>query len=507
MKPVEQRLHVGDAPSDVVIEQADINLEWAESLPLRRELPPCEPYPLEALGSLLFNAAQTACDVIQAPTAIVGQSFLAAATLAVQGHADVGIDGRIIPASDFFSTVGESGERKSSTDKAALAPHRQREKQLREEWNVKQSNHVNDLAAWKKSREEALGAKNKTPEAKRKALESLGAEPPAPIEPLLLTTEPTLEGLTRALAFGWPSMGLFSDEGGQFLGGHAMNPDNIAKSATTLSVMWGGDPIRRLRISDSNMVLYGRRVALHLMFQPIITPMLFGNDLLNGQGFTSRILTTWPASNIGNHRYRDVNLSGTPEMRAYFDHMMHLLEKPLPIREGTQNELDPRYLAIAPDAKKLYVGFHDHVSALCADGRELHGVRAFASKAAEHALRLAAILSLTDNIDMGILDANAMRAGIELVQFYIGEAIRIFNISAENPNLVLAEKVLTWARLRGGRFAVQTLYQHGPNAVRTKEAAMRILKLLADHGQARALPAGTVVDGKKRLNAWEVRSA
>jgi len=73
-------------------------------------------------------------DVIQAPLAMCASSVLAVNSLAVQGHVDVAIDGRISPISEFFVSIGESGERKSAVDKLALAPHRERQNALRKEY-------------------------------------------------------------------------------------------------------------------------------------------------------------------------------------------------------------------------------------------------------------------------------------------------------------------------------------------------------------------------------------
>src|SRR5215469_7240689 len=57
--------------------------------PLMRELPPADPFPVDALGEVLVTAARAIHDRVQAPLAICGQSVLAAAALANQGHADV----------------------------------------------------------------------------------------------------------------------------------------------------------------------------------------------------------------------------------------------------------------------------------------------------------------------------------------------------------------------------------------------------------------------------------
>src|SRR3954454_18456545 len=100
--------------------------------PLRRPLPPPDSFPIEALGNLLGPAAQVIQGKTQAPLAICAQSVLAAATLAVQGYADVQLPTRQTrPASGYFVTVAASGERKTSADTEALWPIRKHEENLR----------------------------------------------------------------------------------------------------------------------------------------------------------------------------------------------------------------------------------------------------------------------------------------------------------------------------------------------------------------------------------------
>ena len=84
--------------------------------PLMRELPPADPFPIDALG-VLAPAARAIHDRVQAPQAICGQSVLAAATLAVQGHADVELPtGQKRPLTNFYLTIAATGERKTSVD-------------------------------------------------------------------------------------------------------------------------------------------------------------------------------------------------------------------------------------------------------------------------------------------------------------------------------------------------------------------------------------------------------
>jgi hypothetical protein len=426
----------------------------------------------------------------------------------VQGHADVIIDGRVFPISENFVAVAESGERKSATDRAALAPHHKRQKDLRADLGDERATYEADLAAWKKARDEALSSKtNKGREAKREALLAIGPEPEAPIDPIMMTEEPTYEGLVKALAYGWPSMGIYSDEGGRFLGGHGMNSDNQLKTATGLSKLWDGDPITRTRGGDGNMLLYGRRLSVHLMIQPEISNALFGNQLLIGQGLMSRCLVCYPASNIGNRPYKEADLSGTPEMGRYFGRMMSLLEAPLPLAGDSQNQLEPRQLPLNPAAKNTWIGFHDHIEKLCRDGEPLHPIKGFAAKAAEHAARLAGTLALVEDLHISTIHPSHIEAGIELAQFYLGEALRLFNSAAENPDLVLAEKLLLWAKDKGHTLiSLPLVYQAGPNGIRDKATAKRIVQILEGHDWMIPIEGGAEVAGKHRRDVWEVNA-
>ena len=481
-------------------------LIWPEPQPLRRELPPPDPYPIEALGSTLAPPAIKTHEVIQSPEAICGQSFLATATLAVQGFADLEIDGRVSPLSNNFITIAESGERKTATDTVALAPVSKRQKDL----YIDYSNYIDDyeaeISAWKKAKEEALSkGNNKTREEKKKALMELGPEPKGPINPILTVEEPTYEGLVKSLAVGWPSIGIFSDEGGRFLGGHGMNQENQLKTAAGISKFWDGSPITRIRVGDGSFVLYGRRVSLHLMVQPAVSNLLFGNSLLASQGFLSRLLPARPESTIGGREYKGISINETLELKKYFGTMMQILETQLPLAEGTQNELEPRKISMSAKAKNTWVSFNNYTERLCREDRELFSIRGLATKAAEHAARIAGVLSLVENINAIEISDSNIQSGITIVQFHLDEALRLFNSSADNPDLILAETLLAWARVQGKPIYPGLIYQFGPNAIRDKATAERIISLLVGHGWFRPIVGGAEVDGKKRRVAYEVR--
>src|SRR5262249_31125589 len=86
--------------------------------PLMREMPPADPFPVDALGELCL-AARAIHDRVQAPMAICAQSVLGTAGLVTQAYANVELPiggKRVKPISSYLITIAESGERKTEAD-------------------------------------------------------------------------------------------------------------------------------------------------------------------------------------------------------------------------------------------------------------------------------------------------------------------------------------------------------------------------------------------------------
>ncbi len=401
---------------------------------LKRKVPPPESYPLGA-PALVFSKT------IQAPLAICGQSLLGAVALAVQPHCNIMLDGRTIPLCENFITIGESGERKTATDNEALRAHRAHEKGLCDQYLLASPDYENDLLAYQKAKDEAV-RKAKTRAEKKAALDALGPPPQAPLFPLFITEEPTYEGLIKLLQRGRPSLGLFSDEGGRMIGGHAMSEEQLLKTITGLCELWDGKRISRVRAGDGAALLYGRRVSTHLMVQPPIAMRLFHNSTIVSQGYLSRCQTVWPESTMGTRPYKPVDLSTNETLNAYWNRITSILKAPLPLAEGKANELAPRPLLLSPDAKALWIKFHDLVEEQLADTQPFALIRGLANKAPEHALRDARILTLYEDLNAPNIPVTHMGNAIKLEQYYLSEALRLYQASATDPDLELAERLL-----------------------------------------------------------------
>jgi hypothetical protein len=345
-------------------------------LPLAREVPPPEPFPIDALGGLLGNAAEGIADRIKSPLAMCAQSVLAAANLAVQAHADIELPigaGRPKPISNGFICVAVSGERKTASDAEACEAIKARAKVLRDNYSSEEWTYQKQQDAWDAERKEIIG-KAKGNQAKiMGGLDHLGPPPKKPLQPFLTCEEPTYEGLFKLLQIGQPSVGVFSNEGGQFIGGHGMSDDAKLRTAAGMSKFWDSEPVHRVRGGDGAATLAGRRVAMHLMVQPGVADIFLQDPLLADQGLLSRLLVTYPQSTIGTRQSGSEHPSTAPNLDRYTKRLTAILQRPYPLAPNTQNELVPRAIGFSPQAAAGWRIFVDHIESQL--GSELEPVR------------------------------------------------------------------------------------------------------------------------------------
>lgn len=470
--------------------------------PLFRDLSPPIDFPIEALGDVLSGALKAISKTIQAPVALIGQSLLAAASLAVQPFANIVIDGRRHPLSLFAITIGQSGERKSAVDKNALAPHRIVEKENLELYKATFENYKMGLAAYEAAKRRALGGK-KTKEQILKALEELGPEPQPPFSENMLVEEPTYEGLVKNFINGRPSMGLFSDEGGRVVGGSAMNNENQLKTSAGLSGLWDGTPISRSRSIDGTIKIYGKRMSLHLMLQygPAIT--LLSNKMIQEQGLLARCLITYPTTTIGTRAYLECDLQSDPQMQKYSNLMASILRAKMPLANEDSNELSPRDLRLDIDAKAEWVVFHNHVEKEMCNGGKFSQIKAFGSKAPEQVLRIAGILTLLENLEAQNIKLNHLRAAICLVEYYLTEVLRLHGSTSIDPNLISAQELLDWCQSNYQMIWPSLVLQRGPNHLRDIEAIKKLISILESHGWLIKL-GPKKIEGKTHKEVWGV---
>lgn len=481
--------------------------------PLLREIPPGAPYPVEALGPLRA-AVEAAQGMTQAPFGLAAQSALAVASLAVQGFANVETLGGAAPLSLFCLTVAVSGERKSKTDGHLMAGATQYEESLQDQYAVDMVEWQNERELWEGKRrrllKEATEGKDKMKATGAEAdLRTLGPCPPAPLQPFLTVQEPTFEGVVKLLLSGRPSIGLFSDEGGSFVGGHAMNADNRAKTVAGLSKLWDGAALDRVRAGDGAVKVPGRRLAVHLMIQPVLALPLLADQIASGQGFLARFLITEPPSTIGTRLRRSDDEADKAILATFAAKLTGILKAPMPTADNNPQKLLPRHLPLSHRARELLWQFYAKAEAAQANGGEMEHVRAYASKSAEQAARIAGVLTLWADLDAPEVTLQAMAWGVTLAQFYLSEAQRLAEAGMVSEETAKAERLRKWLAESWphGDVTPSEILNRGPNGLRERKALSGPLGLLVKTGHLVALPDGTVIRGAARREAYRIVGA
>lgn len=499
----------------IVADAPEVTLsELTSPQPLRRPLPDEKPYPVQLLGKAMEKVARAIHNKVQAPMSMCAQAVLATASLAVQAHANVELPtGQIRPVSEFFLAIADSGERKTSVDEEAMRGVIAYEDELREVYNTKQPLFKLAHEDYKIRQFEALREKKK--EAKKLKLvavdgkqleevaQDIGLEPREPLPPMITCPEPTYEGMCKLYEAGLPSLGIYSDEGGQFLGGHGMKEDNRLRSITGISDMWGGKHIKRVRSGDGAKVIANRRLSVNLMMQHEVAQLMLSDPLLKDQGILSRFLTVAPESAAGKRLKDGFDPADEDSVKAFAQHVLRILRVPHPLSAGGNGELAPRTIRLNPQAKARLLEFAKENELQLGEDGHYNPIKAFGNKMMEHATRLAAIKTLFADLNAEVVALHEVEEAIGLVKYYAEELLRLNEASFVDNDILLAEKTLKYIhRLEDPYVSLPDIYQFGPSRIKTAENAKKIVGILVKHGWLVPVDEGMKIKGRMRKEVW-----
>lgn len=473
--------------------------------PIVEDIPEGIAFPLEAMGPLR-EATLAIAEITQAPLALCAQSILAATAVAVQSHLDCeGLDGARKPSALFVLSVAQSGERKSSADRLAMKPIKDHEKAQRALYQEAFFKWKNSHELWERSRADILKSK-KNPQDKQYELETLGQEPKPPYEPILVCEEPSYQALQKLLERSRPSIGLFSDEGAEFLGGHALRNENRMQTIAGLSRFWDGSDAKRLRVSDGHSLLTGKRLSMHLMVQPNIALSFLNDPLYQGQGFLSRFLVSYPPSTMGTRYWKEPSAEAYQALEQYCQALSTVLNVELPLNAGGDNELQPRVVTLSPEAKAILIGYHDCIEAQLGPFGDFTHIRGFAAKAVEHAVRLATILAGVEDIMVTTLSGNAAERGVELCKYYLSEAQRLFMAGHEDEEAQKAQTLLDWLlnKWSDPHISWADISKYAPAPYRSKSKTEPLLAQLVSKGWLEFTSAPVAIKGHTRKESWQI---
>lgn len=415
-------------------------------------------YPIHALGVRGSAAVAAIQNIIQAPAGLCAQSVLTTMSTAVSSWGQVEtIYGSPSVFSLFAFTVAQSGERKSSADKEALAGIRSYEKALRRAYAI-------ELAAIEAADDE-----------KR----------PQPPLPEILISEPTYEGLLGVAGRGQGFVCLANDDAAGFFRGHAMSRDNRSKMLAGLSQMFSGTPIKRPRAHQRDEYIDGVPLTMHLMFQPKYLAEVFGDEEMADQGFLNRVLCCYPKSTMGTRFFKRPTPADKAALQDFAAHCLEILRELAHRRElhCSDDEDSSPVLALDDDAHAQLVAWHDELEAGL--NNRFLAVRTYAGRCVEHATRLAAVITLFDDINAKAVSLTAAKSAVELMSFYLEEYRHLRRMAHAREEIANARLLGSWLVGRfgaGGVFSPRAVSQLGPNALRDAIARDAAIATLEQHG-------------------------
>jgi putative DNA primase/helicase len=478
------------------LESQTVTKEWPKPLPLVAKVQP-EPYPLDALPDMIRHAIEEVQGFTKAPIPMVASSALAALSLAAQAHADVKRADKLAgPVSLFFLTIADSGERKSTCDGFFSAPIRQYEREKTEHAQPEQKRQAAQLAAWAAERNGLLAAireaakKGKPLEVLRDKVAFLETLKPRLLRvPKLMRGDDTPENLAFALAREWPSAGVLTAEGGIVFGSHGMGADSVMRNMALLNTFWDGGTHAVGRRTTESFTVRGARLTLGLQVQEATLRTFFDRcrGLARGIGFLARFLVAWPESTQG-HRPFSEPPDAWPCLAVFHGRITDLLQSSVSLDDD--GGLSLPVLSLAPDAKEVWVAFHNEIETKLRIGGELYDVRDVASKIADNAARLSAVLHLfCSNCSSGSIPVDQMESACRLAAWHLNESRRFLGELSLVSELAHPARLDAWLVgycLQQGTTSVpiRVVQQLGPGPLREKAALEAAASELRELGRA-----------------------
>ena len=490
--------------SGILSQQKNQSSTWNQPIPLTHVLNNETPYPFDALPNILQQVVNAYQCYGQQPLPLVACGALANLSLACQTLANVARDHYLVsPVSLYFLVIASSGERKSAADNVFSKAIRQWEAAVRKKREPERLSALTQHKAWQMERDglltkikRAVYSGEDSDNYKNLLDDLVHQEPDIPIQPTLYFEDATQEALAIHLAHGWPSASLWSDEAGIILGSHSMQ-SNPMRFVALLNRLWEGKSFAAHRKTSQSFILEHRRLTLNLMMQPLLLEQMVrqATGISRQSGFLARCLLAYPDSSMGTRFYQEPpeQLDG---LKEYEQRIRDCLDQSQRLNQTGCINLP--ILKMNPQAKRLWIGFFNSIEAgLTAQGQWLE-IKDFASKAAENAVRLAALFHLFSG-KTGDISVEHIEQAITLMHWYLGEARRLLEPQSTQPNLEDARKLLVWLlQQRPQTTTPRDILRFGP--LRNKEQRDNALETLVEHQHIRLIKTGNKIH--IALNPW-----
>ncbi len=424
-----------------------------------------QPFPTHVLPRVCRDFVQQTARSIDCDESMVALPLLSAMAAAIGNSYRIALKRDYSePPIVWASVVCESGTRKSPALEAPIRPLRRREAEAIKKHNAALADYDVALRAFRQASNQTGGRRGK---------KSDQTPPQTPVHPVctrFTVSDVTTEALAVRLEQNPRGLLLFRDELSGFFGSMNQYRGGRGGDEAAYLAMHGARPLVMDRKNIEKPSIYVPLANLSIVgaIQPGVLRRSFTRDRMES-GLAARFLMAYPPARVA--RWRDSAVDGTVQDRlaTMFD---WLIDLPLQYDEQT-GEPAPTLLSLNPDAKKLWIEFHDaHADEQIA----LHGdLSAAWAKLTGYAARLALICELASWMsvdewqpptDVGV---EALSAGIALVRWFSAETKRIYAMIDETPDQRECRELIDYIRQRGGVVTTRDLMR-GPRRYRNQES-------------------------------------
>lgn len=243
-----------------------------------------------------------------------------------------------------------------------------------------------------------------------------------------------------------------------------------------LNRLWEGKSFAAHRKTSQSFIIENRRLTLNLMMQPLLMEQMIhqATGISRQSGFLARCLLAFPDSSMGTRFYQEppATLEG---LYAYEQRIKDCLDQTKRLNQAGCINLP--LLKMDSRAKQIWVQFFNSIEfGLSTQGQWLE-IKDFASKAAENAVRLAALFHLFSG-NIGDINAESIEQAIALMHWYLQEALRLLTKEpSANPNFEDARTLLKWLLERKiGAISPREILQKSPlRSTLQRDNALEIL--------------------------------
>ena len=383
-------------------------------------------------------------DNLQVPDGLTVASMFSAISIAAQGLANVERpNGLRSPISVNFMVILESGGRKTAVDKVLMESIRAHSdaEQLKAADNYAAFNtQVQiwelDLDDCKKSLRKAIKSKDAIvrDELEKRLSLLLSKKPTNPrfLDPLIRDITP--EALLDRAASGVPLFGLVADEGGQFFQGYA------TRNLSLLNAAWDGSTQYLDRKVEGKVIIKGLRLTTNIAIQPqTFEKFEMGKgELGRDNGFFARQNWARLYAPYGERFIDSAEPLKWPEVNRFNIRIRELLEETAKLHEQPVESLP--LLKMSRQAADEWIEFANYVEGEQGVGGRFEMAKDAASKAAENAARLAALIHLFQGIE-GDITLDSMISAVYMSGWYLEQFVDIFATREIPESLRNAEKI------------------------------------------------------------------